>query len=62
MAVRLLVTLVLAFGAWSAVASTPKPGDVAPKFSLPNAAGETVAIADFAGKSKLVLVFYRGYW
>jgi len=40
----------------------PKVGDQAPDFSLPTAAGATVSLKDFAGKSKLVLVFYRGYW
>jgi len=43
-------------------ASPPKVGERAPEFSLPAAAGSTVALKDFAGKSKVVLVFYRGYW
>ena len=42
--------------------STPKAGDPAPQLSLPSATGQTVSIKDYAGKSKLVLVFYRGYW
>jgi peroxiredoxin len=42
--------------------SPPKVGDRAPDFSLPTAAGATAALKDFAGKSKVVLVFYRGYW
>ena len=45
-----------------ALASTPKVGEPAPPFSLSNAAGATVSLKDYAGKSKLVLVFYRGYW
>jgi len=53
----LLCLLVLA-----ASGSTPKVGDVAPNFSLPSATGQTVSLKDYAGKSKLVLVFYRGYW
>ncbi len=42
--------------------STPKAGDTAPQFSLPDAFGSTVSLKDYAGKSKVVLVFYRGYW
>ena len=40
----------------------PKVGDRAPGFSLQSAAGTNVALKDFEGKSKVVLVFYRGYW
>jgi cytochrome oxidase Cu insertion factor (SCO1/SenC/PrrC family) len=40
----------------------PKSGSAAPQFSLPAADGATVVLKDYAGKSKLVLVFYRGYW
>ena len=40
----------------------PKIGDRAPQFSLQSAAGPNVALKDYEGKSKLVLVFYRGYW
>jgi peroxiredoxin Q/BCP len=46
----------------TAFATTPKVGDKAPQFSLPSATGETVALQDYAGKSKVVLVFYRGDW
>jgi peroxiredoxin len=45
-----------------AAGSTPKAGDPAPQFSLPDAAGKQVSLKDYADKSKLVLVFYRGYW
>jgi peroxiredoxin len=45
-----------------AAGSTPKAGDPAPQFSLPAATGQPVSLKDYAGKSKLVLVFYRGYW
>ena len=34
---------------------------VAPSFSLPNAAGEEVALASMQG-SRVLLVFYRGFW
>jgi peroxiredoxin len=43
-------------------AEVPKVGEPAPKFSLRSATGETVSLVDYAGKSKVVLVFYRGYW
>jgi len=42
--------------------ATPKVGERAPQFSLPSSAGSTVSLKDYAGKSKIVLVFYRGYW
>jgi peroxiredoxin len=48
--------------ALAALGSTPKVGDVAPNFSLPSATGQAVSLKEYAGKSKLVLVFYRGYW
>ena len=35
---------------------------VAPAFKLPNAAGETVSLASYAGEKNVVLVFYRGFW
>jgi thioredoxin-dependent peroxiredoxin len=46
----------------TAFATTPKVGDKAPQFDLPSATGETVALQGYAGKSKVVLVFYRGDW
>ncbi len=42
-----------------------KPTDPAPAFNLPVYQGKTVALADYAGKQNIVLVFYRGwvgYW
>ena len=45
-----------------ALGSPPKVGEAAPQFSLPNAAGSTISLKGYVGKSKLVLVFYRGYW
>ena len=35
---------------------------MAPTFELPNAAGETVTLASYAGDKNVVLVFYRGFW
>ena len=37
-------------------------GERAPDFTLPDAAGRPVSLADFRGKKPVVLVFYRGYW
>ncbi len=44
------------------VAEPPKIGDRAPQFRLPAADGKTVDLKDYAGKKKVILVFYRGYW
>jgi len=46
------------------VASKPSKleGQRAPVFTLVSDAGADVSTSDFAGKSKLVVVFYRGYW
>lgn len=46
----------------SVVAATPKVGERAPDFSLPSDKGATVSLKDYLGKSKVVLVFYRGSW
>lgn len=37
-------------------------GDVAPKFTLPSATGDSVSLSTFAGDRNVVLVFYRGFW
>jgi len=39
-----------------------KPGDEAPEFSLPNAAGKTISSADLLARGPLVVSFYRGVW
>lgn len=46
----------------TAFAAPPKVGEKAPSFSLPSATGASVALKDYAGKSKVVLMFYRGDW
>lgn len=49
----------------SAPDDTPEPeaqGKIAPKFTLPSAAGESVSLESFAGDKNVVLVFYRGFW
>ena len=45
-----------------ALAAVPKVGDRAPQFSLPSTKGTSVGLKDYIGKTKVVLVFYRGYW
>ena len=37
-------------------------GQPAPDFTLPDAAGRPVHLADYRGQKAVVLVFYRGYW
>jgi hypothetical protein len=37
-------------------------GQRAPDFTLPDAAGRSVSLADYRGRKPVVLVFYRGYW
>ena len=34
----------------------------APDFNLPDSDGKMIALADYAGKKKVVLMFYRGAW
>ena len=37
-------------------------GEAPPDFTLPDAHGRPVSLADYRGKKPVVLVFYRGYW
>ena len=37
-------------------------GEPPPDFTLPDASGRPVSLADYRGKQPVVLVFYRGYW
>jgi len=65
-----LSTLLLLGGAWfnfvaARVPDTPtalRVGEPAPDFTLPDAAGRPVSLADYRGRKAVVLVFYRGYW
>ncbi len=51
--------LTLALGsALAAHAATPKVGDKAPDFSLPDQTGKQVKLSDFLGKKNVVLAFY----
>lgn len=69
--VALTITgLMLVIGAWfnfvgARVPDVPvaiRVGEAAPDFTLPDASGKPVRLADFRGKRAVVLVFYRGYW
>jgi len=47
------------------VPATPtvlRVGERPPDFTLPDAGGRPVSLAEFRGKKPVVLVFYRGYW
>ena len=44
------------------VAHALNVGDSAPDFTLPNAAGDPVALASLLKKGPVVVVFYRGHW
>jgi cytochrome oxidase Cu insertion factor (SCO1/SenC/PrrC family) len=65
-----LASLLLIVGAWfnfvgARVPDTPttlRLGERPPDFTLPDAAGRPVALADFRGQKPVVLIFYRGYW
>jgi hypothetical protein len=60
----------LALGSWNTfvmarIPATPtalRVGDRPPDFTLPDAAGRPVSLADYRGQKPVVLVFYRGYW
>ena len=44
------------------LASSLKEGDLAPSFTLPDALGHAVTLADVLEKGPVVLTFYRGEW
>jgi hypothetical protein len=44
------------------LARTPKVGDRAPDFTLPNQVGELVALQDWLARGPVVLSFFRGRW
>jgi peroxiredoxin len=39
-----------------------RPGEIAPDFVLPDSTGTKRRLSELAGGSKLILIFYRGYW
>jgi len=65
-----VTSLLLVAGAWFnfVVARVPdaptalRVGEQPPDFTLPDAAGRPVTLADYRGQKPVVLVFYRGYW
>lgn len=57
-AIALLGSAALFAGTVSA--QTVKVGDRAPAFTLPSSTGKPVTLADYAGKSNVVLFFYIG--
>ena len=65
-----LSSLLLVGGAWfnfvaARVPDTPtalRVGEPAPEFTLPDATGRAVSLADYRGQKPVILVFYRGYW
>ena len=65
-----LASLLLVGGAWfnfvlARIPDTPTTllvGERPPDFTLPDAGGRPVSLADYRGKKPVVLVFYRGYW
>ena len=44
------------------VSRVPKVGDRAPDFTLPNAAGQPVALRSLLARGPVVVSFYRGRW
>lgn len=65
-----LSSLLLVSGAWFNFVAARVPdaptalqvGERPPDFTLPDAAGRPVSLADYRGKKPVVLIFYRGYW
>ena len=65
-----LSSLLLVAGAWfnfvaarvPDVPTTLRVGERPPDFTLSDASGKPVSLADYRGKKPVVLVFYRGYW
>jgi cytochrome oxidase Cu insertion factor (SCO1/SenC/PrrC family) len=63
-------SLFLVAGVWfnfvvARVPVTPtalRVGAPAPDFTLTDAAGRPVTLADYRGRKLVILVFYRGYW
>jgi AhpC/TSA family len=63
-------SLLLVSGAWfnfvgarvPVTATALRVGERAPDFTLPDATGRPVSLAEYRGKKPVVLVFYRGYW
>jgi hypothetical protein len=60
----------LALGSWNTfvvarIPATPtalRVGERPPDFTLADASGRPLSLADYRGQKPVVLVFYRGYW
>ena len=65
-----LSSLLLVGGAWFnfVIARVPdaptalRVGERPPDYTLPDADGRPVSLADYRGKKPVVMIFYRGYW
>jgi hypothetical protein len=65
-----LSVLLLAGGVWFNFVAARIPdaptvlrvGERPPDFTLPDAAGRSVSLADYRGRKPVVLIFYRGAW
>jgi AhpC/TSA family len=57
-AVMLVTGIVLAWGTPGVRAAEPKVGEAAPAFSLPGSDGKTYTLADFKGKSAVVVAWF----
>ena len=63
-------SLLLVGGAWynfviARVPDTPtalRVGERPPDFTLPDASGRPVSLADYRGQKPVLMIFYRGYW
>ncbi len=54
----LAVALLALATPWAARAESPKVGDKAPDFTLPDQNGKEVKLSDFLGKKNVVVAFY----
>jgi AhpC/TSA family protein len=65
-----LSILLLVAGTWTnfvvaRIPATPtalRVGERPPDFTLPDASGRPVSLADYRGRKPVILIFYRGYW
>jgi cytochrome oxidase Cu insertion factor (SCO1/SenC/PrrC family) len=57
----LAITTILSAAQPAAVTGPPKIGQPAPTFTLRDQNGKRISLSSAAG-TKVVLVFYRGYW
>ncbi len=41
---------------------TPRAGEIAPDFSLPDSTGAIVTLTELTADAPCAIVFYRGHW